>query len=329
MSYVHLTLQERYVIHHLVLYGLSLREIGRRLHRSPSTISRELQRNGRIHSCYWHEPAHRWALERRQRPRHNKRQGTKRLIRYVTTRLQWAWSPALISGRLRRDCPANSAMRFSPEGIYRWIYRDARAGGTLYRHLVRCRPKRRKQRRYGSLRGLLPDRISIHERPKIVESRQRLGDWEGDTLEGAKGKGGLATHVERKSRYLIAARLADKKADTFTRGSLHAFKSVPHGVRHTLTVDNGKEFARFKEFEIKAGFTVYFADPYAAWQRGTNENTNGLLRRTFPKGTDFHRVTDKEVAQTVKKLNNRPRKCLNYRTPAEVFWKARGVAVGS
>lgn len=329
MSYVHLTLHERYVIHHLVLYGLSIREIARRLQRAPSTISRELKRNGRFIGSYWHEPAHRWALERRQKTRNAKRQSNKRLICYVKARLQRGWSPELISGRLVMDFPVNPDMRFSTEGIYRWIYQDAQEGGTLYQCLTRCHTKRRRQRKYGSLRGLIPNRVSIHERPLIVEQRLRFGDWESDTLEGAKGKGGLATHIERKSRYLIAARLHDKKADTFTRRSLRAFKRIPKALRHTLTVDNGKEFARFKQFEGREGFKVYFADPYSAWQRGANENTNGLLRRTFPKGTNFHDVTDKEVAAAVKKLNNRPRKCLNYRTPQEVFSKALGVAVES
>lgn len=329
MSYTHLTLHERYVIHHLVLYRLSLREIARRLKRAPSTISRELERNGRHHNCYWHEPAHRWAIERRQRPQHLRRQHNRRLLRYIKTRLQRGWSPELISGRLLQDYPDNTEMRFSTEGIYRWIYQEAQAGGSLYQHLVRCHRKRRKQCKYGSLRGLIPNRISIHERPEVVEQRQRFGDWESDTMEGAKGKGGLATHLERKSRYLIAARLFDKKAATFTQSSLRAFRKIPHSLRLTLTADNGKEFARFRDFEGKEGFTVYFADPYSAWQRGANENANGLLRRIFPKGTNFHEVTDKEVARAVKKLNNRPRKCLNYRTPHEVFSEAVCVAIGS
>ena len=217
MSYTHLTLHERYVIHHLILYRLSIREVARRLKRSPSTISRELKRNGRHHSCYWHEPAHRWAMDRRKIRRNARRQTNKRLLAYVSSRLQRGWSPELISGRLVLDHPHDAAMRFSAEGIYRWVYQDAKTGGELYKQLVRCHPKRRKQRRYGSLRGLIPYRVSIHDRPDIVEERQRFGDWESDTMEGAKGKGGLATHIERKSRYLIAARLHDKKAETFTR----------------------------------------------------------------------------------------------------------------
>jgi IS30 family transposase len=169
-----------------------------------------------------------------------------------------------------------------------------------------------------SSRGVSP----IDQRPSIVDMRERFGDWEGDTLEGKQGSGGLATHVERKCRYLIAGKLPDKKAATMTQQSITSFRKTPRILRQTLTVDNGKEFSNFKELEKRTGLKVYFADPYAAWQRGTNENTNGLLRQYFPKGTDFRTISDKDVAIVVKKLNNRPRKCLNYQTPHEVFSQA-------
>jgi IS30 family transposase len=141
-------------------------------------------------------------------------------------------------------------------------------------------------------------------------------------MEGQKGTGGIATHVERKSRYLIVAKLSDKQAKTMTAQTVKAFKSVPRQLRKTLTVDNGKEFADFKQIESKTGLAVFFTDPYAAWQRGTNENTNGLLRYFFPKGSDFTNVTEKNLAQVVEKLNNRPRKCLGYRTPRELYLEA-------
>ena len=166
----------------------------------------------------------------------------------------------------------------------------------------------------------MPGRVSISERPAIVETRERFGDREGDTIEDKKSSGYVATHVERKSRYLLAAKLANKKAESLTTQSTKAFWRIPKKMRQILTVDNGKEFSRFKELEDKTGLTVYFADPYSAWQRGTNENTNGLLRQYFPKGTDFRMVTQKDLAFAVKKLNHRPRKCLNYRSPHEVFW---------
>jgi len=220
-------------------------------------------------------------------------------------------------------------MRISTEGVYRWLYEDATVGGELYKHLRRCHKKRKKQRKYGSLRGLIPNRVSIHERPPEVGLRTRIGDWEGDTVEGRKGSGGMATHVERSSRYLIATRLSDKTAETFTVRSIKAFKAVPRALRHTLTLDNGKENARFKILEDKTGFTVFFADPYSPWQRPTNENTNGLLRQYFPKGSDFRKMTDEALAEAVQKINHRPRKCLGYRTPHQVFNSAKSGALRS
>ena len=218
-------------------------------------------------------------------------------------------------------------MRVSHETIYRWIYLDASRGGTLYHHLRRRRKKRRRQGRYGSGRRFIPGRISISERPSIVDTRERFGDWEGDTMEGKKSTGYMATHVERKSRYLIAAKLTNKTAESLTLQSIKSFQRIPKRMRQTLTVDNGKEFAPFKELEDKTGLTVYFADPYSAWQRGTNENTNGLLRQYFPKGTDFKRITEECIAFAVKKLNHRPRKCLGYQSPQEVFWKTANGAL--
>lgn len=214
-------------------------------------------------------------------------------------------------------------MRVSAQTIYRWVYRDASQGGTLFTCLCRQHKKCRRQRRYGTGRGLIPGRTSINERPGCVATRHRFGDWEGDTVEGGKGSGNIAAHVERKSRYLIAAKLENKTAKVTAEVVTAAYKRIPKAMKHTLTVDNGKEFARFKEIENGAGLTIYFADPYAAWQRGTNENTNGLLRRYFPKGSDFRKVTEKILASAVKKLNHRPRKCLGYRTPHEVFQEAK------
>jgi IS30 family transposase len=160
----------------------------------------------------------------------------------------------------------------------------------------------------------------IDKRPRIVQERKRIGDWESDTLEGQKSKGLLATHVERKSRYTVAVKVKDKSADTVTRATLAAMKKLPKKKVKTMTFDNGKEFAGFKELERGLCMRSYFANPYHSWERGTNENTNGLLRQFFPKGTNFALVRQHQVDRVIKLLNNRPRKCLNYRTPAEVFW---------
>jgi IS30 family transposase len=329
MSYTHINAQERYVIYHLLLWGLSHREIGRRLHRHHTSIGREANRNGRHHSCYWNEPAQRWADERKHKARHNRKRDHKRLYNYVIHRIKKDWSPEEIVGRLEFDYPADKTMRISPEGIYRWIYQDAKGQGYLYQHLRRHHKKRRKQRKYGSLRGFIPDRVSIHERPTIVEARARIGDWEGDTVEGEKGTEHVATHVDRKSRFLIATKLSDKKSGTMADKTIKLFHKIPKIFRKTLTIDNGKEFADFKRIETKTGLDVYFSDPYSPWQRGTNENTNGLLRQYLPKGSDLSLVSDEQLALVVKKLNNRPRKNLNYRTPHEVFFGSLSGALGT
>jgi IS30 family transposase len=325
MSYSHLSSEERYVISHLVIYGLSLREIGRRLRRHHTTISRELKRNRPTYAdeaVYWYDAAQQYADRRKRIAHHSVKKSNPQLVHYVQCKLMDDWSPEEIAGRLIFDYPNSELMRISHETIYQWIYSDATTGGDLYTHLRRHHKRRRKQGRYGSGRGLIPGRVSISKRPEAVENRERFGDWEGDTVEGAKGKGAIASHVERKSRYLVAAKLSDKAADTMTIASAKAFWPIPKLMRKTLTVDNGKEFSQFKQLEQKTGFCIYFADPYSAWQRGSNENTNGLIRQYLPKGTNFTDITNKDLALIVKKLNHRPRKCLNYQTPHEVIYSA-------
>jgi transposase, IS30 family len=329
MPYHHFTTIERYKIAHMAIAGFSLREIGRRIGRHHTSISREIARNRPTYAddaVYQYGAGEFYAKERRHKARHRRRQH-ERLLNYVMTRLREDWSPEAISGRLKVDFPEDDTMRISSEIIYCWIYKDSRNKGDLHHHLRRRHKYRRRQKRYGTGRRFIPGRIRIHERPPIVTERIRFGDWEGDTMEGGKGSGGLMTHVERKSRYLIAARLPDKKAISMSSESIRHFRKVPKPLRVTLTVDNGTEFSQFKDIEKKTGLAVYFADPYAAWQRGTNENTNGLLRFYFPKGSDFRQISEKEVALVVKKLNNRPRKCLNYQTPYEVYRQALGGAL--
>ena len=320
MPYEHINSHERYVIYHLLLWGLSYREIGRRLDRHHTTICREAKRNGRLFACYWNEYAQILADERSHQARHARKRDNKRLYRYVMSRIKKDWSPEQIVGRLEIDYPDDKAMRVSIECIYNWVYRDAQERGYLYKHLRRHHKKRKRQHKYASLRGLIPNRVAISERPDIVDKRERIGDWEGDTVEGGKGSEHIATHVDRKSRYLIATKLTDKKATTMSAGTVKLFHKIPKLFRKTLTVDNGKEFAEFKEIETKTGLEIYFSDPYAPWQRGTNENSNGLVRQYLPKGSDLSLISDEQLASIIKRLNNRPRKCLNYRTPHEVFF---------
>ena len=252
MSYCHLSSEERYVISYLVLNDLSLREIGRRFGRHHSTISREIKRNRPTYAddaVYWYDAAQQYADQRKAKARHRRKKSNKQLVHYVQSKIIDDWSPEEICGRLIVDYPNNKLMRISHEAIYRWIYTDAVNGGNLYTHLRRCHKKRRKQRRYGSLRGLIPGRISIRQRPIAVNHRLRFGDWEADSLEGAKGSGAIATHVERKSRFLVAAKLSDKAANTMTNASASAFKSIPKKMRKKLKVDNGKQIDQIKQLE--------------------------------------------------------------------------------
>ena len=325
MPYRHLTAQERYVISHL-RSTFSLREIARRLNRHHSTISRELKRAKSRHpdTVYWYDWTQTLALERTCKPRHFRRQSNLRLVKYVESRLRKQWSPEEISNRLKIDYPNDERMRVSHETIYRWVYLEAPVTGDLYLNLRRKHKKRRRQKRYGKGRRFA-GRKCITQRPGIVDDRQRYGDWEGDTIEGKKSSGYIATVVERKSRYLLASKMENKLAATLTGQGIKSFRSIPRKIRKTLTVDNGSEFAQFKEYEEKTGLEIYFAKPYSPWQRGANENTNGLLRQYFPKGSNFKNVANEDVEEAVKRLNNRPRKCLNYRTPHEIFWQeARG-----
>ena len=322
MSYTHLRPEERYVIDHLVHYGLTNGEIARRLGRSPSTISRELRRNAKQEEHYWYQYAQRDSEERFRTAHQGHHCRAEQVHRYVERALREHWSPEQISARMRKDYPRNPAMRISHEAIYQWIYTDARAGGDLHTCLRRGHRRRRKQRKRLRAVGRIKERVGIEQRPPIVERRGRFGDWESDTMQGAARQGGgLATHVERKSRYLVAARLTDRTSETFMRQSIEELAEIPQRLRKTLTADNGSEFARFKQLEASLGFRVFFANPYCAWERGANENTNGLLRQYFPKGCNFHAITDQEVKVAVDKLNNRPRKSLGYRTPNEVFFK--------
>ena len=327
MPYTHLTSQERYCIAHMHAHKMSLRTISNRLSRSPSTISRELKRNKPPYAVYWYESAEKYSKQRKSEPRTQKRKGHTALYNLVVKNIRQGLSPELISGRLKREYRSEK-MRVSHEAIYQWIFADAKQGGDLYLSLVRHHKNRRKQRR-SCKRRLFEGRVSISERPKIVDDKTRFGDWESDTMEGGKSKGDLATHSERKRRYLVAGKVVDNRSDTFMKTSIKCFKRLKPEFIKTFTVDNGSEFSKFKDLENATASKVYFADPYAPWQRGLNENTNGLLRRFFPKGCNFHKISDKVIQQAVEKLNHQPRKCLNFRTPYEVLFKTKTVALGT
>lgn len=248
------------------------------------------------------------------------------MVAYVDKKLRHDWAPEQIAGRIRLDYPNDRQMRISPETIYRWAYTTARFGGTLHQHLRRGRSRRRPRVCYGQGKRFKSERVSIAERPEIVAKRGRFGDWEADLVSGSSGKAALVSCIERKSRYLLLAKVEDKTATSFNTALSGQFLNIPAGLRKTLTLDNGSEMAQFKELETAVGLNTYFCAPRSPWQRGANENCNGLLRQYFPRGTSFRKISEKTIRKALERLNNRPRKCLGYRTPAEVFTEARSGA---
>jgi len=317
MGYGHLSIDEREVILKMRAQQASMQQIGERLGRSKGTISRELSRN--ISSTMEYKPhlAQRYYEKRRQASKEPYRlEGDVWLREYVQKKLQQYWSPEQISGRIQKEHRTD----ISVITLYNWIYRDRDAGGKFYKYLRQSHRRRRKRRVGEDRRGQMPGRRMIDKRPRVVDERRRIGDWEGDTIEGRKGSGIIATHVERKARYTVAVKVADQSADSVTKATLEAMGKLPPAKVRTMTFDNGKEFAGFKQLECGLGMRSYFARPYHSWERGTNENTNGLLRQFFPKSMDFGTVFETDVDRALELLNNRPRKCLNYRTPTEVFW---------
>ena len=313
MPYTHVTQEERYQIALLHKQGWSYARIGQALGRSASTIGREIARN-REPSGYRAHSAHAAAHER-QSQRRNARQFTAADWQHAEAYLRLGLAPQQVSGRLA----AEKALFISHESIYQYVYRDKAKGGNLVSYL-RCQKTRRK--RYGSgreRRGMLKNRIGIEQRAAIVEQRSRLGDWEGDTVIGHGHKGVLLTLVERKSRYTLARELPCREAPLVGAAVIELLRH--HKQRcHTLTFDNGKEFAEHEFIAQCLEAKVYFARPYHSWERGTNENTNGLLRQYFPKQMSLLNVTRSDVDDAVYALNQRPRKCLGYRTPHEVFY---------
>ena len=309
-TYRQLTQEQRYQIYALQKTGHSPSEIAEVIGVHKSTVSRELKRN-RGQRGYRPQQAHGLALERRQK-------GVPRITaetwRLVEKLLRQDWSPEQISGRLKKE----QGICISHEWIYQYVLTDKQAGGDLYRHL-RCQKKRRK--RYGKYdrRGKLPNCRSIEERPAIVNGRKRLGDWEADTLLGKQHKPALVTLTERKSRFTLLGKVAQRTAQA-VQNQIQQLLLPVKDKAHTLTSDHGKEFAYHEQIAEMLQLTFYFAHPYAAWERGTNENTNGLLRQYFPKQQDFQSVSDKDIEQAMSRLNFRPRKSLRFKTPFEVFF---------
>jgi IS30 family transposase len=313
-------MDERNVIYRMQWQGYSDAEIARCLGRHRSTIGRERQRNRGYLGFYNPCTAQTLANSRRRAHLHRPKTGHHRLMGYVAERLQAGWSPEQIAGRLSHHGPAALAgLTLSHTTIYRWIWSDPQRVAQFRPFLRIARKPRRKPYGKPSRRGQIVGKRSIDERPPEANERQRVGDWEGDTVVGKGRKGYLLTCVDRASRYLIARHVKTCAAKPVARGLHQAIRKLPASKRHTLTLDNGREFARPAELERRLAVQVFFAHPYHAWERGTNENTNGLLRQYLPKSCDLSLLRPNQLRCYVCALNHRPRKCLGYQSPFEVF----------
>lgn len=314
MSFTQLTCEQRYQIYALLKAEQTQTEIAAIVGCHKSTISRELRRN-RGQKGYRPQQAQKLACQR-QRGCHQQRIAPQTWQK-VAALLREDWSPQQISGRLKLERQAS----VSPERIYQYVYADKRRGGTLHRHL---RSQKKQRKRYSGYlrRGQIPNRVSIDKRPKIVASKRRIGDWEADTIIGARHKGALFSVIERKSKLLRLCKLSSKGAVELKEESIALLAPLAEKV-HTITVDNGKEFCEHEAIAAALHARIYFAHAYASWERGLNENANGLVRQYFPKKYDFAQITEADLQRVEERLNNRPRKTLGYRTPNEVFFKQR------
>jgi IS30 family transposase len=321
--YKHLSQEEREIIANLLSGGSSLGDIAKAVGRDKSTISRELNRNSpperlRYVPCR----AHARACERKTEANKHERLKNDLIRQYVKAGLAKGWSPEQISGRIRLEHPGES---INHEAIYQYIYHPQNPDRLEMIQLLRRAHKKRKNKSIGRKvrKTTIPNRIPIDTRPKSVESRRQYGHWEGDSLISRKSKAALNTLVERKSRLVLITKLSRKGADETNQAVIDRLKKLPAKGRQTLTLDNGTENAKHEALSSRLGIRCYFARPYASWERGTNENANGLIRWYLPKGTDFRTITSEQIARIEYLLNSRPRKCLGYKTPLEVAASSR------
>lgn len=295
---------------------VSKREIARKLGRSDSTIRDELKRN---HFGQHYVAVHAQAKTEKRVKKARRRHPLKNtsVYSYVLKKLRCGWSPEQISGRLKLKKPNNPYWNIHHETIYRFIYTQENKEKALWEYLPRKQKKRRKKYGRSCQKVRIPDRVSIHDRPIEIESRQVFGHWEGDSIVGKNHKGGAHTEIERKTGFTMAELISTFQAEETAKKAFQMFAGLPEQAKQSTTLDNGKENTNHKDF----GLSVFFADPYSSWQRGSNENTNGLIRRYLPKKTDFTKVTQSELDDIIWEINNRPRKRLGYYTPQEMFEK--------
>ena len=320
-SPIALTPAEREEISRSVAEGCSIRSTAARLGRAPSTVSREIRRNGG-HAQYRAADADHAAWDRALRPKYCKLARNRDLARIVTAKLRLLWSPEQIAGWLKHTYPHDETQRVSHETIYRTLFIQARGAlkKELLQHLRRTRAMRRSRHhtQKTEIHGQIVGAVSISERPASAEDRAVPGHWEGDLMFGAHNSQ-IATLVERQTRYVMLAKVANKDTETVVDALIRTARKLPQELYKSLTWDRGKEMADHERFTLATDVQVYFCDPRSPWQRGSNENTNGLLRQYLPKGIDISSYSQAKLNAVARQLNERPRKTLGYRTPAEMF----------
>ena len=317
----HLTYEERCHIFTCLENGFSQSEIATALNRDPSVISREIKRNSGLRG-YRLKQAHEKAIERRVRASSSPKKMTPHTIQTIKEMLRTTQaSPQQISGRLKKIYGIN----VSHESIYRFIWADKKSGGILYKHLRHNGKKYNKRSGKKAGRGLIPNRIDIDERPPIVEKKERFGDFELDTIVGARHKGAIVSIVDRASKYTYLVLVPQATSENINQAIFQRLSLLSKkGLIQTYTADNGKEFSGHEKIVKDLGGSFFFAKPYHSWERGLNEHTNGLVRQYFPKKTDFTTLTEEEVQIVERKLNDRPRAVLDFNTPAEIFFRLNG-----
>lgn len=311
--YKHLTTEERECIMVLHSHGLSERKIALKLERSHSTISRELKRNSKANATYSADWACKLYHKRRKLCHKKLLMQNLEVADYINERLKLKWTPEQIAGRAKKD---NFPILFSFATIYRAIDKKLLA---ITPKQMRFKGVVNRKRRSDDGRGKMHGITRISERPACINNRERIGDWESDTILGKRTTGAIGTHVDRKTGFLVAFKLNGQGSAEYVAATIEAFKAVPKKFHKTFTADRGKEFTNHRDLTEALKMPFYFCDPFSSWQRGTNENTNGLIRQFFPKKTSFAHITNEILEHVVTLINNRPRKRLGWNTPAEVF----------
>lgn len=319
MSQKHFSILERESILELLTLGFSYAEIGRNLNKHRSNIGREIKRNSISGKYSPYQAQKQYETRKKNCGAVSKLKDDQYALAYIKCKIKLGWTPEQISGRSKMLGILNIS--------FKTIYNAIKLG-FVEEVSQKNLPRKGKKKPNGikETRGKIPNKKMIEERCEKAENRSEIGHFESDTIIGSGKQGAIMTYVCRKSRFLIAKLMPDRKALTFNEATIKSFKALPDGIAKTFTSDNGKEFSKFTELEKEVKVECYFANPYHSWERGTNENTNGLLRRYFPKGTNFKELTNQMVNNAVLAINNRPRKCLKFKTPLEFFWGEVNVA---